>query len=143
MAAERPHVILLSGEPERTYEALAGAAITPGMLIAKNATGAVIPHAGGTAAAAPLFAREMDLAGGTIDDAYETGDTVVYHHAQRGDRIYAFLADEGTSAIGGLLESAGGGALRPVTTGVPVATALELVNNVGGTGPVRLKVEVL
>lgn len=158
MAASAPHTILLKGYA-RSEEAVAaaGSNIKPGMLLQRTTAGTVQPHSTAKGAAVALFAREMDIAGGTIDDVYEDGDTVLMWSCEKGDEVYAWLVDEGNVAIGALLESAGDGSLRTQTAasqlgtgtydytpaGQPIARAMQAVNNTGGTGPVRIKVEIL
>lgn len=159
MAAQFPHTILLKGEPERAGESLAaaGSAIVPGMLIMTTSTGAVQAHNVAGAKCTAKFAREMDIVGGTIDDTYDAGDTVLWLDAQPGDWIYAWLEDEANVAVGAYLQSNGAGALEAVTpfaqgaadpfavtpAGSALVKAVEAVNNTGGSGPVRIKVEVL
>lgn len=153
MAASTPHTITLRGDPIASEaRAKAAEAIKPGMLVEVHSDGTLKKHATADAPCAAAFAREMDIAGGGIDDVYEDGDTVLYSVFRPGDWVYAFLVDEGNVAVGALLGSDGAGALKAsswgtgtaaAAAGVPVAKALEAVNNVGGTGPVRIKVEVL
>lgn len=159
MASLIPHTILLKGEPERAGESLAasGTAIKPGMLIESTSTGAVKEHATAGGATGAKFAREMDIVGANIDDVYDVGDTVLWLNCQPGDWVYAWLEDEANVAVGALLESNGAGALQPVTAfaqsgttpfavtagGSAIVKAVEAVNNTGGSGPVRIKVEVL
>lgn len=166
-----PSTIFLSGEIDRGFEGIAVASITPGMLInirdAQPTDGPLTvpgrnkdvgPH-NVAGAAGTMFAREMDLIGSSIDDVYETGDTVLYQTSRAGDRVYALLAAGQDVAAGARLESAGNGYLRAVTAGsqastepfaavfpgTAIAVALEDVDNNPGTGgaPVRIKIEVL
>lgn len=163
-----PSTILLSGEIDRGFEGLAVAAIRPGMLINirdANPTDGPLTTPGRAKDVGPhnaagqsgsMFAREMDLTGSSIDDLYEIGDTVLYHSARPGDRIYALVAAGQDIAAGARLESAGNGYLRAVTAGsgaatpvtfpgAAIAVALEDVDNDPGTGgaPARIKIEVL
>lgn len=166
MAKSNPSTITLKGDPQGREGLCTNAAITPGMLLAVSAQPAgvsgtndsrilgVRPHnvAGGLATAA--FAREPDIFGGSIDTQYLVGDTVLYSEFRKGDMVYALLADEANVAVGAFLQSAGDGTLAavaagdggadPVTfPGNAVARAMQAVNNTGGTGPVRIKVEIL
>ena len=93
-------------------EFVAGAAITPGMLVALNASGAVIPHGEAAGNAIPMFALEDELQGKTIDDAYAAGDPVQVWVAGRGDIVNAIAGAE--IAAGDFLVSAGNGKLKPV-----------------------------
>jgi len=147
---EKPKTVLLKGSPLRK-EAEAGAPITPGMLLKFGANDTVVPHdvAGGNARKA--FALEWDPAK-EIDDPYAVGDQVMYAIFRPGEEVYALLAAGENVSKGDALESAGDGSLRkhtPPTVGgeavniaAIVGFALETVNNSGGTGPVRIRVEV-
>ncbi len=123
--------------------------IKPGHLLAFAASGTVKPHDGAASqTAVPWFAIESpytDVESSTpaVDTAYASGDIVRTYMGLPGDEIYAFLEDEGNVAIGALLESAGDGTLQAQSSGAAVARALEAVNNTGGSGPVRIKVEVV
>ena len=99
-------------------EFVAGAAITPGMLVALNASGAVIPHGEAAGNAIPMFALEDELQGKTIDDAYEVGAPVQVWVAGRGDIVNAIAGAE--IAAGDFLVSDGTGKLKPVGSAVSV-----------------------
>jgi hypothetical protein len=158
MASATPHTITLKGDPQGR-EALAGGAIVPGMLLAKTTTGTVVAHNVAKGQASAMFAREGDIFGMGIDEAYATGETVLYSEYRKGDMVYAFLEAGADVAIGALLESNGAGALQPrtpfsqgaadpftvVTEGHAIARAMEAVDNDPGTGgaAVRIRVEVL
>ena len=140
-SSDAPKTILLRGSPAGR-EGVAGSAITPGMFINLASDGELDPAAAG--ADSKWVARENELIGGSIDDAYVAGEQVPYWACKSGDQVYALLVDEGNVAAGAPLEvSATAGVLGAVSTGVAVARALEAVNNTGGTGPVRIRVEVL
>jgi len=99
-------------------EFVAGAAITPGMLVALNASGAVIPHGVASGNAIPMFALEDELQGKTIDDEYAADDPVQVWIAGRGDIVNAIAGD--TITAGAFLVSAGNGKLKPVGTAATV-----------------------
>lgn len=99
-------------------EFVAGAAITPGMLVALNASGAVIPHGEAAGNAIPMFALEDELQGKTIDDAYANGSPVQVWVAGRGDIVNA-IAGAAINA-GDFLVSNGDGKLKPVGSAVSV-----------------------
>lgn len=99
-------------------EFVAGAAITPGMLVALNASGAVIPHGEAAGNAIPMFALEDELQGKTIDDAYEAGAPVQVWVAGRGDIVNAIAGAQ--IAAGDFLVSDGTGKLKPAGSGVSV-----------------------
>lgn len=151
MASSTPHTVVLKGEP-LAVEYLADGAIIPGHLINLDSDGKVTVHAVAAGVAVPMFAREHELDGGGIDDAYAAAETCFASIGRSGDEFYAWLADEANASIGSFLESAGDGSFRVSTHAVtsattaaawPVAVALEAVNNTGGSGQLRIKVRVL
>lgn len=151
MAASEYNVVLISyrAEPPRRLEGEAGGALTPGMLVLRNSDGEYVAHNDDAPAAphAALFADinpfgDVDAANSPIDTAYAEGDWLRVIHAQPGDVINALIETGADVAIGAALESNGAGALQAATTGHPVATALEAVDNDSG-GNVRIKVEVI
>jgi len=150
-SANLPKTIILRGSPE-IRQAPAGAAITPGELLTMNSSGQVIAHNAAAGIASKWFAIENDIIGGSIDDDIASGDICQYAACKSGDQVYAWLIDEGNVAIGAFLEPDAAGALKATTLATtsattaaaqPIARALQAVNNTGGTGPVRIKVEVL
>lgn len=139
-----PKTIALRGDPLGS-EAQGLGAITPGMLLAVNAAGQVIPHNVASGVCGALFAREEEYVGGGIDTPYASLDRVAYWCFRPGDWVYALLEDEQNVAVGAYLESNGAGALQPLTVGTfPIARALEAVSTVGGAVAVaRIKVEII
>ena len=90
----------------------ANAAITPGMLIESMSSDKVRAHATSEGNAVPIFALEDELQGNGIDDAYAADDPVQCWIAQRGEEVYAILADGEDVAIGDWLASNGDGYLK-------------------------------
>ena len=152
--SESPTTILL--EPARgtsvVREKLAGGAITPGDLLEQSTSDTFVVHNSAGVNAQRIFALENLANGGTISDAYASGDTVRALYAQPGDLVYALVADGATAITqGAALESAGDGTLRIATTDAAtddtqrdavVAYAAEAVDNSGGGAEARIKVEV-
>jgi len=99
-------------------EFVAGVAITPGMLVALDSAGKVVPHGVASGNAIPMFALEDELQGKTIDDAYEADAPVQVWVAGRGDIVNAIAGAE--IAAGDFLVSAGNGKLKPVGTAATV-----------------------
>jgi len=95
-------------------ESFADAAITPGMLLERTATG-VKAHAGAAANAQPLFAYEREMTGDGIDVDYATDDTCLLAHCPPGVVVYAIAGTAGVTAFG-FVESAGDGKLVDVQT---------------------------
>ncbi len=147
-----PNTIVLKGKGIRK-ERISGGAINPGHLIERTSTGTVIVHAGAGLNTQSMFAIENEVIGGEIDTAYASGDNVLYEVLPPGAEVNALLAAAATAVVAGdYLESDGDGTLRILTTDTAtddtqreacVAVALESVDNSGGGGEVRIKVEVL
>lgn len=95
------------------YEA--ASAITPGNLIELSSAGKVQNHATAGGEVLPMFALEDELQGNGIEDAYASGDKVQCWVAQRGEIVYARLADGESVAIGDFLVSNGNGCLKKHT----------------------------
>jgi len=111
-------------------EFVAGDAITPGMLVALDSAGKVVPHGEAAGNAIPMFALEDELQGKTIDidDAYAAGDPVQVWVAGRGDIVNAIAGAQ--IAAGDFLVSDGTGKLKPAGSGVSV----EISGTVTGAG---------
>ncbi len=109
------------------YEAIADAAITPGHLIKRTATG-FVKHATATGAAERLFALVNELQGDNLSDDYSTADTVFAMSCTAGMKVYAWLEASHNAAKGDLLESGGDGTLQKGTTN-PIAVVDEAVDN--------------
>jgi hypothetical protein len=150
-----PNTIVLKGDPLRK-EALAGAALTPGDLIAFS-SGAVIRHANSGQNAAARFAVENDLIGSGIADNYPSGDVVKFVLSRPGDEIYGLLASGQNVSQGDFLESDGSGCFQAYTNQsgqnvyvrAIVAAAAEDKDNSSGDadgphdGATRIKLEVV
>jgi hypothetical protein len=95
------------------YEA--ATSIIPGQLVELNSAGKVQKHSGAGKTALPMFPIEDALQGKGIRDAYAAGDKVRVWIPQRGDMVYALLADEESVVIGDFVESNGLGYLRKVS----------------------------
>ena len=154
MAASTPNTILLKGaDTAIQHEAIAGGAITPGMLVMLNASGQVVVHNADVIGGPPAgVALEDDAQGRGIDDAYDatTHKNVRYVALTPGMEFYGILADEVNAAIGTALGSNGDGTLDAAVVTSPAvgeevyAVALEAVNTT--TSPVataRIKVRVV
>lgn len=140
-----PDIILTGKENTVKNERPAGADLTPGELVERNASGEVIPHA--TAAGTdvtPAF-HVPGPAGQDIATDTPSGSNAHYRVAQPGVKVYAWL-DAGENVGEDVkLESAGNGALQADSAGgadFPVRT-LEAVDNSGGASPARIEVEVI
>lgn len=95
-------------------EFTATAAITPGMLVQLDSTGAdlVKPHCTADGNVLEMFALENELMGGGIDLAYASGDPVQVWIPGDGDIVLGILAASQNVAIGDFLVSNGDGYLR-------------------------------
>lgn len=108
-------------------EAVAGGAITPGMLVALTSasTNTVIAHSVAGGPAVRAFAIENELEGEDITDAYASGDKVLYTVFQPGSEVYALVAASAPAITkGDYLESDGAGGLRKI---------ILLTDSTGGT----------
>ena len=138
----QPKVIILKGIPI-TKEGYADGAVMPGQLLEKSGLETFEPHGTAGGNAAPRFALPGSDWGNDIDTPYADGDTLKYGVFRQGDEVYAFLNAGASATAGDYLESAGNGSLRPFSTGVAFAQALETIDNSGGASNVRLRVEVI
>lgn len=122
-------------------ERYAAGTITPGHLIKLDANDKYVVHdsAGGD----PIilrFALSDDLFGKDISDDFSINDLVRGWIPQRSDKIYSILTTSQTIVISDLLESTGDGTLRKLTTGTPIAQAIESVTTT--TSVARIKIIV-
>jgi len=124
-------------------ERVANATIKPGMLVELMTTNKVRAHATANGNAVPMFALEDELQGNGIDDNYSADDQVQVWVAQRGEQVYALLADGENASIGSLLASNGDGYLKVFVGGAStledlplevVAIALEAIDRSGSSG---------
>jgi hypothetical protein len=106
------NTIILKDYAHNFVEYTAAAAILPGQLVEIASTGKVQKHSGAGKTALPMFAIEDALQGNGIKTTYNAGDKVRVWIPQRGDVVYALLADEENVVIGDFVESNGGGYLR-------------------------------
>ncbi len=119
-----PKKIIIEGDStERHDERVSTGAISPGHIITRNSSNLVLKHA--TAGAAPLAGAEVWVAkedhlgvrGGTINDAYSSGDRVFYHDPRKGDLLFCRVAAMATAiALNDPLTSDGAGCLKLATS---------------------------
>ena len=136
-------VIKLLGEPIQNEDAKAAEAITPGHLMAQNASGDWIKHASASTKTPAIFALEREEMGADIDDAYAIGDTVKAGHFHAGTRVNALIASGQDLDVGELLDSAGNGTLKATAT---VANAIaRSLDDTGGAVLVttRVRAEII
>jgi len=110
-------------------EAIANAAITPGHLLDLMSTGKVRVHPTPGGNADKIFAIEDDMQGNGIDDAYAADDRVFYRAYQRGDEVYALLANGEDVSIGDYLESAGDGTLQKYVADISGSSGTSIYPN--------------
>ena len=145
--AAPPNTVLLAGMPFIPQEKTAAEAITPGHLVAFNASGQLIKHATAGGAAAPWFARESltpdrSSTALPIDVAYAIGETVRWFDGSECEVLALVPAAAIAILTGDELASAGGGMLKKAngTTDIVLARAAENVNNSGGGTPARIRI---
>jgi hypothetical protein len=143
--------ILLKGRPNQNEEGIAGAAISPGMLVDGVAT--ILAHATAGGVAPKCFAAERDELGSGVDDAYKhgyapaaayaIGDAVKVLSCAPGDRVAVLIASGQNITSNDRLESAGDGTLRKFASGTILARALETYDARNVVGPILIKAEVM
>lgn len=137
MATKRS--IVLQGNPRYNEEGVAGAAITPGLLVKGVGTIAV---QSGNGTKVPLnVAVEREEIGDDIDVDYASGDTVKVASCYPGCVVLLWVASGQDITADDLLESVGDGYVEEVGSGVPIARALETLGAV--TVATRLRAEVI
>lgn len=147
MSQSNPNTILLLGNAI-SKEGVATEAITPGMLLERvNRSGVADGFATHNSSAAEkgpfLIAREMELVGNTIDDAYEIDDRILLWVCEPGSEVMARLASGQNITAGAELMSDAAGALTLKTSTNPTrAVAMESANNSAGAVPL-IRVEVV
>lgn len=133
-------------------ERAAVAAITPGMLLELTSADKVQAHSTARGdVCPPMFALENELEGQGITDAYAADDQVQVWIPNRGDQVYALLADGETATIGEKLVSDGNGYLLcytgdSATQEKIVGIALEAVDrstSSGGDTNVTGRIEIM
>lgn len=136
------------GIPPVELEEVAIGTITPGMLLARNTAGLVLPHNLADGIAQQLVAVEnlVDVkapATKAIDTDYVTGEKVYIICARRGDQMWMLLENLEVTEIGSVLTSAGNGKLQvnaaPVLPNSVVGFALEAITAGAQT---RIRVEI-
>ncbi len=138
----RKVIALLGGPPVTNEDDVAAATITPGMLVAYDGSGDLIPNASVSADVARNFALERDELGNDIDVAYAIGDQVKVGAFHQGQRVYAWLASGQNVAKGAYLATtASGGELTDAASNPRVARAVEAVN--ASAGAARIRVEIV
>lgn len=131
-ASSRDNTIRLKDYVGVYLEKNAVSAFYPGRMIEVTTADKVQPHSGASSAAVPMFTLEDELQGNGIDDQYAADDPVMVWIPQRGDEVYAVLADGENVSIGDKLESDGAGGLQAGTT-APVAEAIEALDLSGSS----------
>jgi hypothetical protein len=135
-------------------EKVAAGTITPGMLIELTTADKVQAHSTVEGDAEVWFATEDEYQGNDIDDNYVADDKVQTWFPQRGEWVYALLADGENVSIGDRLTSNGDGYLRKYASSsgtweypdavVAVAVeALDLSNSSGAEPTQRIKVRAI
>jgi len=122
-------------------EEKADAAITPGWLLERTATG-VKAHATAGAKAQRIFAIEDENQGKEIDDDYASAARCFFKNFRPGDLVYALIKEGENIAIGDWLVSGGDGSLAEALADSSgtifeqdcVAVALEALDLSGSSG---------
>lgn len=148
MSAFNFKTIIVKGDGIRKEGALAvgSADILPGQFVMRTGHN----FAGVTNGDAQQFEKavavEQETFGTGIDEAYDTeGERVLYHVCPPGTEVFAWLAGGETANVGDRLQTLGAGnaGLLEVGAVVPMAVAMEAVDNSGSADPVRILVEIV
>jgi len=127
----------------------AHAAITPGHFVELRSDGKVQKCTADGAFAIPMVALEDELQGRGIGTAYSANEPVQVMIAQRGEEVYALLAEDEDVSVGDLLTCAGDGTLKEAgSSDHPIAQALEALDLSGSSGTFpetgfRIKVRII
>jgi hypothetical protein len=133
-------------------EALADStSIYPGMLLAVQSDGGVLPHATAGGFAERIFAKEEALIGppsetASVDREFVSGELVPIFVGKPGDRVNALLLAGSNYPVGTQLISHGDGTLYP-TTGTPkqIIAVIDAIGggvNLSATGAVNTRCSV-
>lgn len=138
------NITVLKGSAIRKEHA-AAAALQPGQLALLGTTGTLTAQgAGVTTAVRKAFVEVEDMVGGAIDSTYAIGDTVQVAVCLPGAEVQALVAAAADAiVVGDLIETGALGTVRKRAAGVPIAIALEAVDNSGGSDNVFIKIEIL
>lgn len=123
-------------------EALAAATITPGNLIVRNGSGALILHAvnGTMAAEMQTYFAGLKMLDGTAT-TYASGETVFAHRPQSGETYHALVVTGQTIVKDSPLTSNGAGLLKIATLGTDFVFAYaDEVITTAATTLVRVKI---
>lgn len=143
ITVESPKTILLEGDMEdRHGELICTGAVSPGHIITRTSGNLVTKHA--TAGAASLaggsvwVAKEdhIGVRGGTINDAYSSGDRVFFHDPRKGDLLYCRVAAGATAITRDAPLTSDGAACLKLATGTDTVLARAedaLDNSAGGS----------
>lgn len=115
--------IFVRGDTVVKEEAIAAAAFTPGHLLERTSADKLQKHSTEDGACQKMFGIEDDLQGKEITEAYTAADQSFARIAQRGDLVYALLANGENVSIGDKLVSKGDGTLKKDTAQSSAATA--------------------
>lgn len=135
----------LAGGPRENEQYPASEAITPGHLIEPVPTGPTAgewrKHATAAGNNARIFALERGEMGLGIDTPYAIGDYVKAGYFSKGMRVNALIASGQNLKRGNLVESAGDGTLRVLSSGVVIGSVAEDTGAV--TALSRVKVDII
>jgi hypothetical protein len=140
-----PNTVFLGGSQGNVTivaDLAASAAIQPGMLIERFASGAVNRWRASTLTglANVCYALNHPMTNKGVDDNYNAGDLVEALIAKPGDGVWALLTSGSTIAFGAPLSDNGDGRLK-AASGVTIGHALETITAPYATGT-RIRIEV-
>lgn len=138
-----PNTVYLGGSRIQIGDLAAAAAITPGMLVARDNVGGVIRWklAAADIDGPPAVATDMTMLNKGPDDACAIGDLIEVSILQKGAHAWMFIASGAAVEAGDLLGSHGtSGQLK---TGATVALFSALENKTATAALTRIRVEAL
>jgi len=118
--------IILVGNP-LLDEIVAGATISPGMLLRKQSTGVVNPAATEGGREERMIALEDALQGKTVDDNYAAADIVSIGRFKRGEKFQGLLKAGVGVVVGEQLISAGDGTFIGVADATSAGVVVDVI----------------
>lgn len=144
MSKVRSEVIILKGCPIQS-EGTAVAELSPGHIVELSGAenGVDVQSTAGKATLLRIATANI-FVGKSIEDAYAEGEIVYFCALRPGDEAQARLA-AGTASIsrGDQLQLSDDGTLAPLSSGTPVAEAIEAVDNSGGTAEAFINIQAI
>lgn len=146
ITVQPPNTILLGG-PDGGHavivnDIVAEEAITPGMLVELHSSTGAKYRKASAALKTSSVALNASMLNRGVDDVWALGELMEVGVLQKGSTWWGLIASGQNLAVGAQLESAGGGTLRALASGVPIAIAKE-AKTAAFTGLTRIRAELI